>query len=169
MEKQEEMFSKKSISSVVGSRVKIYQLRDSVEDWMAQNQGFGTSFIAFLKSAVPSTVWSKMSLVYSPPTKDGTWKFSSGGWKNWATSGNTEYLTLNISESPNVGVESSLSDILETDVHPKYYLSPKACRGILRRAEKRGKALPEMLDVVMRKVAERCTEEKASHRTKRTT
>ena len=81
MEKQEEMFSKKSTSSVVGSRVKIYQLRDTVEDWMVQNRGFGTNFIAFLKSAVPSTVWSKMSLVYSPPTKDGTWKFSSGGWK----------------------------------------------------------------------------------------
>tara|TARA_R110000824_G_scaffold15492_3_gene65108 strand:- start:42 stop:539 length:498 start_codon:yes stop_codon:yes gene_type:complete len=152
MEKQEEMFSKKSTSSVVGSRVKIYQLRDTVEDWMVQNQGFGTNFIAFLKSAVPSTVWSKMSLVYSPPTKDGTWKFSSKGWKNWATSGNTEYLTLNISESPNVGVESSLSDILERDVHPKYYLSPKACRGILRRADKRGKALPPLLQGAMERV-----------------
>ena len=169
MEKQEEMFSKKSTSSVVGSRVKIYQLRDTVEDWTVQNRGFGTNFIAFLKSAVPSTVWSKMSLVYSPPTKDGTWKFSSGGWKNWGTSGSTEYLTLNISESPNVGVESSLSDILERDVSTKYYLSPKACRGILRRAEKRGKALPEMLDVAMRTVAERFTEEKDSHRTEKTT
>ena len=152
MEKQEEMFSKKSTSSVVGSRVKIYQLRDTVEDWMVQNRGFGTNFIAFLKSAVPSTVWSKMSLVYSPPTKDGTWKFSSGGWKNWATSGNTEYLTLNISESPNVGVESSLSDILERDVNPKYYLSPKACRGILRRADKRGKDLPPLLQEAMERV-----------------
>ena len=152
MEKQEEMFSKKSTSSVVGSRVKIYQLRDTVEDWMVQNRGFGTNFIAFLKSAVPSTVWSKMSLVYSPPTKDGTWKFSSGGWKNWGTSGSTEYLTLNISESPNVGVESSLSDILERDVHPKYYLSPKACRGILRRADKRGKDLPPLLQEAMERV-----------------
>jgi hypothetical protein len=39
-----------------------------------------------------------------------------------------------------------LSDILETgDVPQRYFLSAKACAGILRRAEKRGKLLPEQL------------------------
>src|SRR3990167_3068266 len=41
---------------------------------------------------------------------------------------------------------SSLSEILETGkVESRYFLSRKACAGILRRAEKRGKKLPEQL------------------------
>jgi hypothetical protein len=38
-----------------------------------------------------------------------------------------------------------LSQILEADVPEKYSLSSKACEGILRRAAKRGKELPPML------------------------
>ena len=50
-----------------------------------------------------------------------------------------EHLMLNTTECPNVDVESFLSQILQTNVPEKYYLSAKACQGILRRAEKRGK------------------------------
>lgn len=57
----------------------------------------------------------------------------------------TELLTLNTGESPNVAVESTLSQILEADVPEKYYLSKNACLGILRRAKRRGKALPKTL------------------------
>jgi hypothetical protein len=40
----------------------------------------------------------------------------------------------------------SLSDVLETrEVPQKYFLSQKACAGIIRRAEKRGKELPAQL------------------------
>lgn|GEM_PF-3327773 len=56
-------------------------------------------------------------------------------------------------EFRNGGVESSLSSILETDVPPKYYLSPKACLGILRRAEKRGKKLPPVLEMALKEQA----------------
>jgi hypothetical protein len=44
-----------------------------------------------------------------------------------------------------------LSDILqETGVVPqRFYLSPKACEGILRRAAARGKKLPEMLKAAL--------------------
>ena len=52
---------------------------------------------------------------------------------------------LNSGVSPSVARESSLSQILEETPHRKYYLSVKACLGILRRAEKRGKQLPEIL------------------------
>ena len=55
-------------------------------------------------------------------------------------------------ESPNVAVESTLSQILQLDVPEKYSLSPKACRGILRRAEKRGKELPDMLKEALTEV-----------------
>lgn len=57
--------------------------------------------------------------------------------------------TLSISESPNVVVESHLSWILETNPDPKYNLSPKACQGILNRARKREKKLPELLEKVL--------------------
>jgi DNA (cytosine-5)-methyltransferase 1 len=42
--------------------------------------------------------------------------------------------------------ESHLSQILEDCPHPKYSLSAKACQGILNRANRRGKKLPEMLE-----------------------
>ena len=40
---------------------------------------------------------------------------------------------------------STLSQILQLDAPEKYSLSPKACAGIIRRANKRGKVLPDML------------------------
>lgn len=61
----------------------------------------------------------------------------------------TELLTLNTGECPNVAVESTLSQILEANVPKKYYLSAKACEGILRRAERRGKELPPMLKTAL--------------------
>ena len=55
-------------------------------------------------------------------------------------------LMLNTSESPNVVVESSLSQVLEkTSIPARYFLSSAACLGILKRASKRGKQLPESL------------------------
>ena len=54
--------------------------------------------------------------------------------------------TLNTGESPKDAVESSLSDVLETGGVPeKYFLSARACQGILNRASRRGKGLPERL------------------------
>ena len=48
-------------------------------------------------------------------------------------------------------VAASLSSVLEPEasIPPKYWLSPTACAGILRRAAKRGKALPPMLDAAL--------------------
>jgi hypothetical protein len=66
----------------------------------------------------------------------------------------TEFWTLSLPEYPSDGVASSLSDILETgEVPRRFYLSGRACRGILRRAEKRGKELPEALRSALLAVA----------------
>lgn len=54
-------------------------------------------------------------------------------------------LTLNIGESPKEESVSLLSQILEDNVPQKYYLSARACQGILTRASRRGKPLPEVL------------------------
>ena len=66
---------------------------------------------------------------------------------SWETVGvsHGEFSTLNFSERPSVAVESTLSQILEANAPEKYWLSAKACAGILRRASKRGKKLPPML------------------------
>jgi hypothetical protein len=50
-----------------------------------------------------------------------------------------------------------LSDVLEAtgSVPQKFFLSRKACEGILRRAERRGKALPPALEAALRSVANR--------------
>lgn len=67
----------------------------------------------------------------------------------------TEFLMLNTGESPSVAVESTLSSILEANAPEKYYLSAKACEGILRRAERRGKQLPPMLKEALEQMIER--------------
>jgi hypothetical protein len=56
-----------------------------------------------------------------------------------------EYSMHSFGESPNVDVESHLSQILEVDAPKKYYLSATACLGILRRARRREKELPFLL------------------------
>ena len=62
----------------------------------------------------------------------------------------------NTSESLSVADVSSLSEVLEMSAPDKYSLSAKACRGILRRAEKRGKELPDMLREALMEVVLSC-------------
>src|SRR3546814_660103 len=55
--------------------------------------------------------------------------------------------TLNISGSPNVANACFLWQVVETtSIPPKYFLSAKACTGILRRITRRGKTLPALLE-----------------------
>lgn len=56
-------------------------------------------------------------------------------------------------ECPREEKESLLSQILEVNPHPKYCLSAKACQGILRRANSRGKKLPPILEQALIKQA----------------
>lgn len=61
----------------------------------------------------------------------------------------------NISEWPNDAAVCSLSQVLEKGSIPqRYFLSSMACAGILRRAAKRGKALPAALEQALRSVAD---------------
>lgn len=61
------------------------------------------------------------------------------------------YLILDTGEKPSTPKPSVLSQILELNPDPKYNLSAKACQGILNRAIKRGKKLPELLEMTLRK------------------
>ena len=64
-------------------------------------------------------------------------------WEDGALPG--EYTMHSFGEYPREENASLLSQILEASPHPKYYLSEKACLGILTRAERRGKELPPEL------------------------
>ena len=77
------------------------------------------------------------------PGGDTTMKWEDdGAWLG-------ECMTRNTGESPNAAVVSRLSQILEETPQEKYSLSAKACQGILRRAERRGKDLPKLLKQVL--------------------
>ncbi len=87
------------------------------------------------------------TLLTSDTHSDVSWP----DFKNSGMGSPTELLTLSTSEFPSVVVESSLLDILqETGTVPlRFYLSAKACAGILRRAAKRGRELPERLRLAL--------------------
>lgn len=63
-------------------------------------------------------------------------------------------LMLNIGEFPNAERESRLSWILEVNVPQKYFLSARACQGILTRASRRGKKLPDLLQMALLEMIE---------------
>jgi hypothetical protein len=66
----------------------------------------------------------------------------------------TEFWTLSTSEWPSDAAVCSLSHVLETGAVPqRFFLSATACRGILRRVEKRGKELPKALSLALQAVA----------------
>ena len=73
----------------------------------------------------------------------------------WETDGalRTELSMRNIGEFPNEDAASTLSQILQVKVPEKYYLSQKACLGILRRASARGKELPAVLKAALERQA----------------
>ena len=60
-----------------------------------------------------------------------------------------EYTTRSFGEYPKEENASHLLQILEDCPHPKYSLSARACQGILNRAERRGKELPEALKAAL--------------------
>lgn len=63
-------------------------------------------------------------------------------------------LMLNIGESPREESVSLLSQILEVNVPQKYFLSARACQGILTRASRRGKKLPDLLQMALLEMIE---------------
>lgn len=94
------------------------------------------------------------------PHTGGGVHFGEQAAQSWATGirSHGECLTLNSGESPSVVVASHLSQILEDQPHPKYYLSAIACQGVLRRAERRGKELPPILKAALERQSASTTE-----------
>ena len=61
-----------------------------------------------------------------------------------------EFWMRSSSEWPSDAAVCFLSDVLEPNPPSRFSLSPMACAGIIRRAERRGKPLPPELDEALR-------------------
>lgn len=133
----------------------------SERDWQTRVATSCLPLVPLLQSIGPGGWFGRTSPEFCHPTEEGILAPSSGSWGNSGMGSPTGFLTLSTSEwnhtlGPSLKDEGvcSLSDILETgDVPQRYFLSAKACRGILRRAEKRGKDLPLPLAHALRAVA----------------
>jgi site-specific DNA-cytosine methylase len=94
---------------------------------------------------------------YFPQTADA---ISPSFSRRWPTSGFSTARgacwTADTSESPSDGDASSfLPDVLQEDAPQRFYLSPKAAAGIIRRAKKRGRKLPKELAPALTELARR--------------
>ena len=129
------------------------RLRGCDKGWLTLG-ATSCSPLALLQRGIgPGGWYGRTSPASCPATEAAILAPSSGCWGNSGMGSHTVFWTLNTSEhaaspmpSPNADAVCSLSDILETgDVPQRYFLTAKACQGILRRAEKRGKDLPMKL------------------------
>ena len=106
-------------------------------------------------ATVPAGSSGKTSPVFCTAGADGIFPPSSGAWLSAGIAAPGGCLTLSFSEYPNAAAVSSLSDILETGSVPqRFFLSARACAGILRRAEVRRRVLPERLRLALEAVAQ---------------
>ncbi len=132
------------LSGLEGFRAKTSQLRE----W-ARAKGYGgralaslMSLFGWLSEDAPQFLLSKTFQASSLPTKGET---SSSLFKLWPTSGMAwggVCLTAKTSESPSHVEESTLLDVIETGVVPdRYFLSPNAAKGMLRRTDRMGRNL----------------------------
>lgn len=135
--------------------------QDSEKDWMTRVATSCLPILPLLTNIAPLGWFGRTSPASCRVTEEKILEPSSEGWGNSGMGSPTAFLTLNTCEQmdtltqyPKDGAVCSLSDILETgNVPQRYFLTPKACAGILRRAEKRGKALPELLRLALVAVA----------------
>ena len=134
-------------------RTSVTRIAEDVRGWAESGAGFGSRCLGLYESFGRNGLSRRTSPAFYPATADVTSGQSSGAWQNSGMVSPTGCLTLRGSEFPNDADECSLSEVLETDVEPKYYLSPKACRGILRRARERSYRIPASLHYALRSVA----------------
>ena len=135
---------------------------DSERDWATRVATSCLPTVRLLADIGPAGWFGRTSPASCRQTAEGILEPSSGCWQNSGMGSPTEFLTLSTSEWTALPAQfrkddgvCSLSDILETgDVPQRYFLSAKACAGILRRAEKRGKSLPPPLALALRAVVD---------------
>lgn len=141
------------IFSQADSRAKTSPSPESDEDSLASGQDSSLSSPGSQMSFDQVGSSLRTSLGSSPLPTDETWESFSQRWPKSGTASAGEWSTLHTSEFPSDAVECSLSDVLETTVSERYALSARAAKGILRRANARGKTLPPELSQALTSLA----------------
>ena len=133
-------------SSVPASHARIGRSRERERDCLERAAASFTSLRESCMSFDPLGSSSRMFPDFSVVTTDETLRKSSGfSWSSAGMGFNGVCLTASFSESPRDAAVCSLSDVLESHAPQRFFLSQKAAEGILRRAKKRGRTLPERL------------------------
>lgn len=83
-----------------------------------------------LKDYYPRPSSMKQVTLSQEPTEESL-KQSSSPWKTWGCGGSTKFLTARITGSHRTGKECSLSDILETEVPDRYFLSSNQVESLM--------------------------------------
>ena len=150
------------------------QQQMTISDWLGQDIWFGKTSpepcqVTVAKTSESSSKKSQKSVTRMPLFLDLRKANGAMPEPSWETGGVLlgEYTMDSFGEQPSTlmeecsfpalpnGVEEShLSRILQEAVHPKYSLSAKACTGILNRADRRGKELPEILRKALERQAQ---------------
>ena len=127
--------------------------QDSEKDWTTSVATSCLHTLPLLQDIGPGGWFGRTSPASYPLTEDSTLPHYFEGWANAGMGSHTEFLTLSTLEWHSAAAVCSLSDTLETgDLPQRYFLSATACKGILRRAEKRGKVLPAQLKQALEQV-----------------
>ena len=123
----------------------------SEEDYLISVVTSPLNFAEYLLQNSPNGLCGKMCREYSAAQAGPILKPSSLPFSNAGIVAPGVFWTHSIMECHNDADVCLLLDILETtgDHLMRYYLSEKACKGILRRAQKRGKELPERLNCIL--------------------
>ena len=100
------------------------------------------SLLGSLEKDAPELFCSKTFTVCLTPTGGKTLRSSFTRWPTSGILSDGVCLTAKTSESPSHASVSTLSDVIETgEVPRKYFLSPSAAQGMLRRADAMGRTL----------------------------
>lgn len=121
--------------------VRITPLPESGRAWLEIGEPFGGSFTVASARLCQDLLSAKTFPAFYPPMEGDPSEQSSVAWSNSGMACAGGFLTFATSESPSGGGESSLSQLLETDVAPKYYLTPSQLAYAMRRRESRGWSL----------------------------
>ena len=133
------------------------------KDWRTLEGISPSNFSDWQRNSDPDGLYGKMSPESCQAGEDGILEPSSGRWQNSGMAAHGDALTFkwyDHATSPELSLSdadvSTLSDVLDpiSEVHPRHYLSPRACRGILRRADEHGQDIPGRVREMLERAAE---------------